>query len=128
MEIQASVFRLAVDPLLLDATTTSTMEGLGVCGVDPKAVGATSCTAPRKPMSIIVGLVVKTSGGITLNITEKGMLHLVGKLLGEAFSIPDEDSIQCILELGDMIAGRMKAALDGTPVPGFEHLPVLFHL
>ncbi len=105
---------LAVDACLLNAAITSTREGLGMCGVEPKAVGASCFTAPRNPMSIIVGLVGKTSGSVTLNITEKGMLHLVSKLLCEECERVDEDSIDGILEIGNMIAGRLKVALDGS--------------
>jgi CheY-specific phosphatase CheX len=109
-----SMPQLAVDACLLSSVIKSTIEGLGMCGIEPKAVGATCFSASRNPMSIIVGLVGRTSGSITLNMTEKGMLFLVSKLLCEEFDTVDEDTIDGIMEIGNMVAGRMKVNLEGT--------------
>lgn len=106
--------KIAIDPTLLTATILGTQEGLEMCGVCPSAVGATCFNTPRNPLSVIVGLGGKISGTVTINLTEAGMLHLVGKLMGEEYTEVNEDAIDGIMELGNMIAGRVKENLLGT--------------
>ena len=106
--------KLSVDPELLSATITGTQEGLDMCGICPKAVGATCFFTPRNPMSVIVGLVGKSSGSVTLNLSEGGMLHLVSGLMGEELETVNEDAIDGIMEIGNMVAGRVKDWLART--------------
>lgn len=111
---ELSLGKLAIDPILLTATLLGTQEGLEMCGICPSAVGTSCFFTPRNPLSVIVGLVGKVSGTVTINLTETGMLHLVSKLMGEEYTEVNEDSIDGIMELGNMIAGRIKENLLGT--------------
>ncbi len=106
--------KLSVDPVLLNATIMGTQGGLEMCGICPGAVGTTCFFTPRNPLSVIVGLVGKSSGTVTLNLTEAGMLHLVGKLMGDEMTQVDEDAIDGIMEIGNMVAGQVKDALVET--------------
>lgn len=110
----ASLTKLAVEPVLLNASIAGTQEGLAMCGICPRAVGATCFFTPRNPMSIIVGLVGECSGTVTMNMTEAGVLHLTSKLMGEELERLDEDAIDGIMEIGNMVAGRVKDNLVGT--------------
>lgn len=85
-----------------------------MAGVCPEAVGATCFFNARNPMSVIVGLVGKCSGTVTLNLTEAGMLFLVGELMCEKYESVDEATIDGIMELGNIVAGRVKTNLEGS--------------
>ena len=112
--LEQTLNKLAVDAVLLSATIQGTEEGLSMCGLTPKAVGATCFFTPRNPMSVIVGLVGQSSGTVTLNLSEAGVLHLVNSLTGEENSVVDEESIDGIQEIGNMVAGRVKDILMKT--------------
>ncbi len=103
--------RLSVDHVILDAVITGTQTGLEMAEICPPAVGASQFFAPRNPLSVIVGLVGKSSGSITLNLSEGGMLFMVNKFMGSECTTIDEESLDGIMELGNMIAGSVKTTL-----------------
>lgn len=103
--------RLSVDQVLLNAVISGTQTGLEMAELCPPAVGASQFFTPRNPLSVIVGLVGKSSGSITLNLSEKGMLHMVNKFMGSECAAIDEESLDGIMELGNMIAGSVKTTL-----------------
>lgn len=110
-ESPSGLSKLSVDPVLLDATIRGLQEGLLMCGLEPKAVGATCFFTPRNPMSVIVGLVGQSSGTVTLNLSKAGALHLVNALTCEESTEVDEETIDAIQEIGNMVAGRVKDIL-----------------
>jgi CheY-specific phosphatase CheX len=103
--------KLAVDPVLLDAVIGGTQTGLEMAELCPPAVGASRFFTPRNPLSVIVGLVGRSSGSLTLNLSESGMLHMVNKFMATDYTEIDEESLDGIMELGNMIAGSLKTTL-----------------
>lgn len=108
---------LDVDAHLLETTVSGTLTGLRMTGVVPRAVGASRLVSARHPISVLVGLVGKHSGNMALNMSERAMLFLAGRLLAEDQAAISEDSIDAIMEIGNMVAGSIKTPLRTT---GYE--------
>lgn len=105
---------LEIEPLLLDAVIRGTREGLEMTGLNPPPIGASKyCTASRS-ISVVVGLVGRTNGSVTLSMSERAMLHIAGRLLGEEKAVLDEMAFDAIGEVGNMIGGRIKEVLIGS--------------
>ena len=102
---------LKLDPLLLNALVNGTKSGLEMCGVNPPPVGATRFFSATRPIAVLVGLIGKANGTITVNMTERGMLHLAGALLCEEQTAANETVFDGIMEIGNMIAGGVKESL-----------------
>ncbi len=105
---------LDIDSVLLKAVVEGTRTGLEMAGVNPPPVGASRFFSASRPIAVIVGLVGKTNGTLTINLSEKGMLHLAGQLLGEEQSEANEFVFDGIMEIGNIIAGGIKTELRGT--------------
>lgn len=105
---------LQVDQLLLKALIAGTRSGLEMAGVIPEPVGASRLTQARHAITVMVGLVGKHSGNMALNLSETGMMYLAGRLLGEPMKELNEESIDAIMEVGNMIGGAIKSPLRNT--------------
>ncbi len=105
---------LEIDPILLDAVITGTKEGLEMTGLTPPPVGASRFFSTSRPISVMVGLVGRTNGTCAISLTEKAMLHIVSKLMGEPCSQVNAETVDAIGEIGNMIAGRVKELLTGS--------------
>ncbi|MFN7954419.1 MAG: chemotaxis protein CheX [bacterium] len=103
--------KLQVDEALLDAVLHGTERGLEMTGVQPPAVGASNLFSADRSLAVMVGLVGRDSGTLTLNVSERAMLVLAGKLLGDDQHEINDDSIDAIMEIGNMIAGCAKDRL-----------------
>jgi CheY-specific phosphatase CheX len=105
---------LQVDPILLSAAIESTTKGLEMTGIVPVPVGASVLSTARHGMSVIVGLVGPSSGTVTMNFAEFGMLYLAGQLLGEPQTELNDDAIDAVMEIGNILAGALKDSLLNT--------------
>jgi CheY-specific phosphatase CheX len=105
---------LKVDQTLLEAVIKGTTVGLQMTGIVPPPVGASCFFDSRRTVSIMVGVVGKNNGSCTLNMSERAMLWLAGKLLFEDQTEVNEESIDAIMEVGNMVAGAIKEELVGT--------------
>ncbi|MCC6408900.1 MAG: chemotaxis protein CheX [Planctomycetes bacterium] len=114
---------LLIDDVLLRACVEGTTEGLSMTGIVPPPVGASRLFQATRPISVIVGLVGKNNGSMTLNLSERGMIYMVGKLVGEEPKELDESCFDAISEIGNMVAGRVKDLLAGTSYE-MEHISV----
>lgn len=108
---------LQIDQQLLEAIIQSTLVGLEMTNLGPVPVGAGRFATTHHSITVMVGLVGKHSGNMALNISEAGMLHLAGAMMGEEYREVSEDTIDAIMEVGNMIAGAIKGPLCGT---GYE--------
>jgi CheY-specific phosphatase CheX len=106
--------KLELDEMLLDAVLKGTTLGLQMTGLNPPAVGASRLFNAIRPIAVIVGMVGRNNGTVTLNLTERTMLYLTGKLLGEEQKAPNEDNLDAIMEIGNMVAGHIKDNLKGS--------------
>ena len=88
--------------------------GLQMADVQPLAVGAARFYTTASDVSVIVGLVGKSNGSATINMSEACMLHLASKLLCEELKQPGEEAYDAIMEIGNMITGSIKDILANT--------------
>jgi len=103
-----------VDGTLLSAVITGAQSGLSMAGVKPPPVGASCFFDARRPISVIVGVVGDNNGSVTVNLSEKAMLWLASKMLMEEQKEHTEESVDAIMEIGNLIAGGIKEELTGT--------------
>lgn len=120
---QNSRTKLQIDDTLLDAIVGGTLEGLQMTAVQPAPVGASRFFTATRPISVIVGLVGRNNGTVTLNLSERGMTFLAGRLLCDDNVLVDESTFDAIGEIGNMIAGRVKEMLLGSAYE-VEHISV----
>lgn len=106
--------KLAIDDTIMNCIALGTVEGLAMTGIIPPPVGASKFFTANRAISVMVGLVGKSNGTLTLNMSQRGMLHMAGKLLMEELTEPNEDTFDAICEVGNMIAGCVKEHLTNT--------------
>ena len=106
---------LQLDPILLEAVIRGTAEGLTMTGLTPPPVGASRFHTVSRPISVMVGMVGKTNGTCAISLSEKAMLHIASQLMGEERREIDVETVDAIGEVANMIAGRVKELLVGTP-------------
>ena len=106
--------KLSVDETLVNTLVDATIDGLSMTGIKPIAVGASRISSARHELSVIVGLVGRNSGSMTLNLSKAAMLFLAGRLIDEEQRDIHEENIDAIMELGNMLAGCVKEQLTGT--------------
>lgn len=106
--------KLNLDETLVDAIVDATYVGLSMTGIKPVPVGASSISNAQHELAVIVGLVGKNNGNVTINMSRAAMLLLAGRFMDEEQSDLDETNIDAIMELGNMLAGSVKEHLIGT--------------
>ena len=97
--------------MLIDVIIQSTGKGLEMAEVSPVPVGASRLATARHGLSVIVGLVGKSSGSVTINLAEAAMLRLTGGMLGEPQLELNDDNIDAMMEIGNIVAGAAKDVL-----------------
>ncbi len=102
---------LIVDQTLLSSVIEGTQTGLQMAGISPPPIGASCFYQTPQEISVLVGLVGEDNGTLTVNLSERAMLHLAGKFLMEEQEEISEDAFDAICEMGNMIAGSTKEAL-----------------
>ncbi len=109
-----TVESIAVNADLLGAVILGTTQGLEMAEVVPAVVGASRLGQTRREISVLVGLVGESSGSVTINMSERAMLLLSGKMLFEEQQEITEENVDAICEVGNMIAGCAKEHLRDT--------------
>ncbi|MCB9916605.1 MAG: chemotaxis protein CheX [Planctomycetes bacterium] len=105
---------LSIQHSLLQAVIAGTNQGLEMAAVAPTSVGASRLTQTRREISVMVGLVGDSNGTLTVNMSQRAMLYLASKLLFEEQESISEENVDAICEVGNMIAGCTKEALQDT--------------
>lgn len=105
---------LQIDRELLTAILDGTSMGIQVTGTTPAPVGAARSSSTPGEVSVIVGLVGKSHGSVTVALSERGMLHLAGSLLCEEKTEADEQVYDAIVEVGKRIAGSIRDILSSS--------------
>lgn len=105
---------LSIDQTLMRCVIEGTQTGLSMTGVNPPPVGASRFYSTPREISVLVGLVGDDNGTMTVNLSERALLYLTGKLLMEEQTEITEDNFDAICEIGNMIAGSTKEALAET--------------
>lgn len=105
---------LKINETLLDGVIRGTTAGLEMTEISPEPVGASRFFSASRDVSIIVSLIGERNGTMTLNLSRTGAAFLAGRLLGEDQSELTDDALDGICEIGNMIAGNIKAVLHDT--------------
>ena len=109
------MYNLNIDETLLNCVIQGTIEGLAMTEVVPSPIGASRFITANRPYSVLVSLYGTQNGQLTINFTEKGVLFLAGRLLGEEpHQAVAEDDLDAICEIGNIVAGRFKDILGST--------------
>ncbi|GEM_PF-782621 len=109
-----TMHKLDLDETLLETIISGTQAGFSMTGLSPRPVGCSRFFSARHDLAVIVGLVGTSSGSMTVNMSEKGMLYISGCLIDEVQSHITEENIDGIMELGNMVAGCIKESLLDT--------------
>jgi chemotaxis protein CheX len=106
--------KLDLNETLLAAVMDGTIYGLEMTTIKPVPVGASRFSRASLPYSVIVGMVGKNSGSMSLSLGTRAVLLLAGRLLGTEIKELDDDCFDAVMEIGNMVAGRIKTVLIGT--------------
>lgn len=103
--------KLNIEETLVNAIVMATESGFEMTGLRPVPVGASRISSARHELSVMVGLVGRNSGGMTLNLSKAAMFFIAEKLTDEKQSEVTEENIDALMELGNMLAGCLKEQL-----------------
>ncbi len=113
--------RIELDQELLDAVIRSTEAGFQMAGVVPKPVGF-STVAPRgQEIAVVVGLIGRRNGTVTLHLSQRAVLYLAGRFLGSDPEELSHDVFDAAGEIANIVAGRLKGELGGQKY-GITHI------
>ncbi len=103
--------QLSLDETVVNAIVAAAASGFSMTGVAPVPVGASRISTARHELSVIVGLVGRNSGNMTLNVSRGAMFYLAECFTGEKQVEVNEENIDAVMELGNMLAGAVKEQL-----------------
>lgn len=103
--------KLNVSESLVNAIVSATEAGFSMTSLAPTPVGASRIATARHELSVMVGMVGRNSGGMTINLSRRAMFFITEKLIDEPQTEVTEDNIDAIMELGNMLAGCVKEQL-----------------
>lgn len=106
-------FSIEVDPHLLDAVVRSTKAGFQMAGLDPRPVGWSTVGPRGQEIAVVVGLVGRRNGTVTLHLSREGVLFLARQFLGAEVEGYSADVFDAAAEITNIVAGRIKGELSG---------------
>jgi len=105
------MMNLNIDEFLMEACVKSTIAGLTMANVEPRAVGCSILGARSQDITVVVGIVGRRSGTVTLNLPKPAALWLASRLLDSKFTELNEETMDAVGEITNIIAGKMKGEL-----------------
>lgn len=103
--------KIKVDNNLVDVIIRSTNAGLQMAGVEPQPVGISALPARGQDLAVVIGLVGRRNGTVTVNVSKRATLYLASQFTGSEFEGVDEEVFDAVGEITNIIAGRLKAEL-----------------
>lgn len=85
-------------------------------GVNPEAVGCSKFPASKHGISVLIGLMGAWTGTLTMNISRDVACLLTEGLLGEKPEEFTEEILDAVGEVGNMISGAFKDALEPSEI------------
>jgi chemotaxis protein CheX len=107
---------IEINTTLLDSVIRGTQAGFQMTGIQPIAVGASKFPSSKHGLSVLVGLIGEWTGTLTLNVSKDIAFLMTEGLLGERPEEFNEDILDAIGEVGNMIAGAFRDALEPTEI------------
>ena len=110
-QAQTSTNILHLNQSLVSGIIEGTNLGMQITGVEPRPIGATAFSPTPSDISVTVGLIGRSNGSLTLNLSKAAMFYLTGQLLCEEISEESEEIYDAIMEIGNMVGGCVKDIL-----------------
>ena len=107
---------IEINTTVLEALIKATKIGLQMTGVEPTAVGCSRFPASKHGLSVLVGLMGEWVGTLTLNMPKEVAYLLTEGLLGEKPTEFSEEILDAVGEVGNMISGSFKDALEPSEI------------
>ena len=93
---EATLPFLDIDPVLLSAIVKGVVEGLAMTDITPPPVGASRLVSTSRPIAVVVGMVGRCNGSLTLSFDERTMLFVASALMGEPQKEVTEENLDAI--------------------------------
>jgi chemotaxis protein CheX len=107
---------MPVNNVLLSAVIAAVQSALTMCGITARCVGAAS--VPVRDAGKVTGMIGvhgKSSGFVTVNMTERVAIRAANSLLQEDFAELNSQIVDATGEITNMVVGGIKSALATTP-------------
>lgn len=105
------MLNLNIDEVLMDACIKSTIAGLEMANVAPRPVGCSVLGARSQDITVVIGIVGRRSGTVTVNLPQPAALCLASKLLDSKYTELNEETLDAVGEITNIIAGKLKGEL-----------------
>ena len=112
---------IPVDVELLGAVVRATRAGFQMAGIDPRPVGYSTAGPRGQEIAVVVGLVGRRNGTVTLHLSRPGVLYVAGRFLGAEFQEHSAEVFDAVAEVANIVAGRLKGELGGERY-GITHI------
>lgn len=122
--VDSAVNPICTEPVLTQAIVGAVNSAITMCAASAKCVGISSVPA-GEPGRItgMIGVHGRVSGFITLNLSERMAIRLVGGLLQDEFGEVSSQVVDGAGEITNIVVGGIKSGLVGTPW-SFSHMTV----
>jgi len=103
--------KMDLNETLVDAVVRSTNAGLQMAGLSPKPVGISTLAARSQEVAVVIGLVGKRNGTVTLNLSQRAVLLLAHRFTDTEHSEVNTEVLDAVGEITNIVAGRIKGEL-----------------
>jgi len=104
---------IEIDQNLVDAVIRSTNVGLQMAGIVPKPVGCSRLPSRAQEISVLIGIVGRSYGVVTLNASRQVALRLANKFMDADIAEVNDQVLDALGEITNIVAGKLKAELVG---------------
>lgn len=103
--------KLDLNENMVDAIVRSTNSGLQMAGLTPRTVGLSTLPARSQEVAVVIGLVGRRNGTVTLNLSQRAVLHLANRFVEGTHDQVNEHVLDAVGEITNIVAGRLKGEL-----------------
>jgi len=105
------MLKVDLNETLVDAVIRSTHAGLQMAGLSPKPVGLSTIAARSQEVAVVIGLVGKRNGTVTLNLSRRAILMLANRFTDTDHPEVNAEVFDAVGEITNIVAGRLKGEL-----------------
>ena len=131
---------IQVDRKLVDSIFSGTTAGFVMSGVEPTPVGMSKLAPRSKEIAVLVGMAGKRSGTVTFLLSRRAAVYLGLRFLGSEHAEAEEgmrnsrveltqiseEIFDAVSEIANIIAGNIKAELEGYGVTSLSCPSIIF--
>lgn len=105
------MLKVDLNEALVDAIIRSTHAGLQMAGLSPRPVGISTLPARPQEVAVVIGLVGRRNGTVTLSFSQRAVLLLANRFTDSAQTEVNEEVLDAVGEITNIVAGRIKGEL-----------------